>query len=164
MLAGYFFSDRLGLPVCLLVAGAAAFQFVLVAQRNQTLQAWKLVKEALWAIVIFWIGMYVVVYGLERSCMMQLFSWFISRFARYGNFDGDSRYGLFVRFSFLRDDRGFVYSHIRYDGFRSHLCQCDWVDLGAKITPLLLFATLLCLQCWRAKGRELAGIPILKSG
>ncbi|ETT32890.1 arsenical pump membrane protein, partial [Paenibacillus sp. FSL R7-269] len=85
LLAGYFVSEFLNIPVSV-VAGVIAIFFLLMARRSPAVPAMEVVKGAPWAIVFFSIGMYVVVYGLRNAGLTNVLADAIQAVADQGLF------------------------------------------------------------------------------
>jgi arsenical pump membrane protein len=66
LLAGYFATHALGIPVSA-VAGAAALLLLALAARSPAIDLRRVVRDAPWKIVVFSVGMYVVVFGLRDA-------------------------------------------------------------------------------------------------
>lgn len=73
LLVGYIVSQRVGWPVSLFSAAAAAALLAL-AWRSPAVSVRSVLRHAPWHIVTFSIGMYVVVFGLRRAGLLALLS------------------------------------------------------------------------------------------
>ncbi|MCI3918692.1 arsenic transporter [Paenibacillus sp. TRM 82003] len=161
LLVAYVVSGFVHIPVSV-VAGAVAILFLLLAQRSKTVQTVKVVKDAPWAVVIFSIGMYVVVYGLRNVGLTDMLGDLIQPLADQGLFAATVGMGFLAAIlsSFMNNMPTVMINALAIDAtatsgvIRESLVYANVVgsDLGPKITPIGSLATLLWLHVLSRKG------------
>jgi len=155
LLFGYLLNETLALPVSF-IAGIAAIFFIIIAKGSEKINTWKLVKEAPWAVVVFSIGMYVVVYGLRNAGLTDMLGQMIQWTADYGLFSATMGVGFIAAIlsSIMNNLPTVMIDALAIQGtategvIREALIYANVIgsDLGPKITPIGSLATLLWLH------------------
>jgi arsenical pump membrane protein len=160
LLAGFFWLERLGVPISAVAAAGAALLLV-VAGRGHKIATREVLGNAPWQVVIFSLGMYLVVYGLRNAGLTDYLTAVLNACARYGVWGAALGTGLITALlsSLMNNMPTVLIGALSIDAatsqgvVREAMIYANVIgsDLGPKITPIGSLATLLWLHVLESK-------------
>lgn len=203
LLVGYFAADPLGVPLAA-VAGVGAVVIVLVAARQpaflfaraqaapvlvttggtdgggagapsgRVIPVWKTIREAPWQIVLFSIGMYLVVYGLQNQGLTDHLAKLFDVFGDHGVLVTALGVGFTIAIlaSLMNNMPTVLIAALAIGGAGATGLTHEVMvyanvigsDLGPKITPIGSLATLLWLHVLEKKGIHIGWGQYFRTG
>ncbi|SIT14013.1 arsenite efflux membrane protein ArsB [Alicyclobacillus vulcanalis] len=173
MTAGYVGSEIAHIPVSA-VEGAIAIAFLIAGWRTQTADPRRVVREAPWSIVVFSMGMYLVVYGLERAHLTHWLTSLLVATSHRQLFWGVIAMGVLAAcLSCVMNNLPSVMIGllaIQHTGLPVSdqvalaLANVVGCDLGPKMTPIGSLATLLWLHVLESRGVRITVSAFTKAG
>jgi arsenical pump membrane protein len=161
LLVGLFAAELVGLPVCV-VAGLGAGVLLAIAQRGAVVDNIKVIRGAPWDIVVFSLGMYLVVYGLQNVGLTAYLAGMLDVLGEQSLWVATVGTGVLAAFlsSVMNNMPTVLVVALSIDASQvSGLAQEAMIyanvvgsDLGPKITPIGSLATLLWLHVLARKG------------
>ncbi len=161
LLVSFFLLEDLGIPVSALAASGAAI-LLLVAGRGHVIRIGKVMREAPWAIVVFSLGMYLVVYGMRNAGLTDMIAGWLDAMANEGMWIATLGTGLLTALlsSLMNNLPTVLIGALSIDAsqatgpIREAMIYANVIgsDLGPKITPIGSLATLLWLHVLARKG------------
>jgi arsenical pump membrane protein len=160
LLVGFFWLERLGVPISAVAAAGAALLLV-VAARGDKISTREVLGNAPWQVVIFSLGMYLVVYGLRNAGMTDYLTALLNECARYGIWGAALGTGVITAIlsSIMNNMPTVLIGALSIDATTSQSVVREAMiyanvigsDLGPKITPIGSLATLLWLHVLGSK-------------
>lgn len=172
LLIGYFFAERLSLPISFIAALSALVMVALAGRwfhRHDTpvIEIRKVLWEAPWQMILFSLGMYLVVSGLRNAGMTALLSQQLEELSNWGLTLAAIGTGflatllssvmnnlptVLINALAIQDATG-LDPAVREVMVYANVLGCN---IGAKITPIGSLSTLLWLDVLRRKGLRLS--------
>lgn len=161
LLISFFTLEGFGIPVSA-IAGLGALALLIVAGRGHKISVRKVVREAPWAIVIFSLGMYLVVYGLRNAGLTEIIAGLLDYLANHGLWAATLGTGVLTALlsSIMNNMPTVLVGALSIDAsqatgvIKEGMIYANVIgsDLGPKITPIGSLATLLWLHVLSRKG------------
>ena len=160
LLIGFFWLERLGVPISAVAAVGAAL-LLAVAAKGHVIPTREVIRNAPWQIVVFSLGMYLVVYGLRNAGLTGYLTGVLNHFAQYGVWGAAMGTGVLtaVLSSIMNNMPTVLIGALSIDpttaqgAVREAMIYANVIgsDLGPKITPIGSLATLLWLHVLDSK-------------
>lgn len=173
LLAGFFWLERVGVPISA-VAAAGAVLLLVVAARGRHIATGAVLRGAPWQVVIFSLGMYLVVYGLRNAGLTAQLAGLFDACARHGVWGAALGTGVLTALlsSVMNNMPTVLVGALSIDGaaasgvVREAMIYANVIgsDLGPKITPIGSLATLLWLHVLADKDIRIGWGAYMRAG
>lgn len=164
LLIGYFAADPIGVPVSI-VAGLGAITLLAVSRRQRIIDTGQVMRGAPWQIVVFSLGMYLVVFGLNNAGLTDYLTRLLEGFAGYGVAAASVGTGVTtaVLSAIMNNMPTVMIGALSIESAsttglaREAMIYANVIgaDLGPKMTPIGSLATLLWLHVLQSKGTKI---------
>ncbi|HUH88505.1 MAG TPA: arsenic transporter [Pusillimonas sp.] len=161
LLVSFFALEGFGIPVSA-IAALGALILLIVAARGHVISTRKVIREAPWAIVVFSLGMYLVVYGLRNAGLTDMIAGWLDALANEGLWAATIGTGVLTALlsSIMNNLPTVLIGALSIEAseasglVREAMIYANVIgsDLGPKITPIGSLATLLWLHVLSRKG------------
>lgn len=173
LLFGFFVLDRFGVPISAVAAVGAAVLWA-VARRGQHINTFEVLRHAPWAVVVFSLGMYLVVYGLKNAGLTAQLTVLFNHFAEQGLLAATFGTGVVMALlsAVLNNLPAVLIGSLAIDAspatgsIHSAMVYANMIgcDLGPKFTPIGSLATLLWLHVLARKNLAISWGYYMKVG
>lgn len=173
LLFGFFVLDSYGVPISVVAAVGAAVLWG-VAWRSRRIDTVAVLRHAPWAVVVFSLGMYLVVYGLKNAGLTEALTALFNHLAAQGLYSATFGTGVVmallsavlnnlpaVLIGSLAIDASQATGTIHSAMIYANIIGCD---LGPKFTPIGSLATLLWLHVLARKNIHVTWRYYMKVG
>lgn len=161
LLLSFFTLEGFGIPVSA-IAALGAIALLIVAGLGYKISTRKVLREAPWAIVIFSLGMYLVVYGLRNAGLTEMIAGLLDYLAGHGVWAAALGTGVLTALlsSIMNNMPTVLVGALSIEAsqatgvVKEAMIYANVIgsDLGPKITPIGSLATLLWLHVLARKG------------
>lgn len=158
---GYILTELLRIPVSV-AAGAVGLVFLLLGARTKSVRTMSILKEAPWGIVVFSLGMYLIVYGLQNVGLTAILGQWLAASAERGLYASTLFTGFLtaVLSSVMNNLPSVMIGALAIHSISVPLliqkamvyANVVGCDLGPKMTPIGSLATLLWLHILAKRG------------
>jgi len=172
LLIGYFFAQPLGVPVSAMTAIAVLLMLALSGRwfhREDTvvIPIGKVLREVPWQVILFSLGMSIIVFGLRNTdlttllsqLLKQLSGWGLTQVAMGTGFLAALLSGVMNNLPAVLINALAIHDVVGIDPAVQEVmvyANAIGCDIGAKITPIGSFSTLLWLDILARKGRPIS--------
>jgi arsenical pump membrane protein len=173
LLAGFFVTEPFHVPVSFVVV-AVTVVFMVLARRSPAISLSTVLRSAPWAVVVFSVGMYIVVFALRGAGLLTPLTHLLAAAGHAGLLPGIMvAGGLSAGLSAIMNNLpavvmvalGIHAAHLA-PALQRTLAYANVIgaDLGPKLTPIGSLATLLWLHVLERRGMRIAWTYYLKMG
>jgi arsenical pump membrane protein len=172
LLIGYFFAQPLGVPVSAIAAIGALVMLALSGrwfhrEDTEVIPIGKVLREVPWQVILFSLGMYIIIFGLRNTdittllsqLLKQLSGWGLTQVAMGTGFLAALLSGVINNLPAVLINALAIHDVVGIDPAVQEVmvyANAIGCDIGAKITPIGSFYTLLWLDILARKGQPIS--------